>query len=170
MTVRLPALALGLLLSAAAAPAPHGPVEFRGDRLDARRREGLVILEGDVVVTHLDARLAADRMTLHYGPDGKTVDRIVADGNVRYDAPGRRARAGGAVYEPATRRLVLTGAPRIWEGDDVLAGSRIEILRDPDRLLVREARASLQPERLQGAIGAASPTSTPSSAPTEPTP
>src|SRR5690606_19887410 len=117
MTVRLPALALGLLLSAAAAPAPHGPVEFRGDRLDARRGEGLVILEGDVVVTHLDARLAADRMTLHYGPDGKTVERIVAAGKVRYDAPGRRARAGDAVYEPATRRLVLTGAPRIWEGD-----------------------------------------------------
>lgn len=164
--VRLPVLALALLLTAAVAPTSRGPVEFRSDRLDARRSEGLVILEGDVVVTHLDARLAADRMTLHYGPDGKTVERIIAAGRVRYDAPGRRARAANAVYEPATRRLVLTGAPRIWEGNDVLAGSRIEILREPNRLLVHEARASLQPERLQAAIGAQAP----QSAATEPTP
>lgn len=166
------AAALALLLVAAApAPAPQGPVDFRGDRLDARRSEGIVHLDGNVVVKHLDGVLEADHVVLHYGPDGKTVQRIVAKGNVRYAEPGRRARAGNAVYEPADRRLVLTGAPRIWEGDDMLAGSRIELLREPDRLLVQEARASVRSERLQGALGqsAGAPATTPSALP-EPQP
>ena len=151
---RLAGLLTGFLLVAAApAGAPDGPVDFRGDRLDARRDEGIVRLEGNVVVKHQDGVLEADRMVLHYGADGKTVERIVATGNVRYAEPNRRARATDAVYQPAVRRLVLTGSPRIWEGNDMLAGSRIELLRDPDRLIVDEARASVQPERLQGSLG-----------------
>jgi lipopolysaccharide transport protein LptA len=146
-------LASVLLVAAAPAAAPEGPVDFRGDRLDARRDEGIVRLEGNVVVKHQDGVLEADRMVLHYGVDGKTVERIVASGNVRYAETSRRARATDAVYEPAVRRLVLTGSPRIWENGDMLAGSRIELLREPDRLIVDEARASVQPERLQGSLG-----------------
>lgn len=155
---RLAGLLAGfLLIGAAPVAAPGGPVDFRGDRLDARRDQGIVRLEGNVVVKHLDGVLEADRMVLHYGADGKTVERIVATGNVRYAEPGRRARATDAVYEPAVRRLVLTGSPRIWEGDDMLAGRRIELLREPDRLIVDEARASVQPERLQNSLGNGAP-------------
>ncbi len=146
-----------LLVAATPATTPQDPVDFRGDRLDARRDEGIVRLEGNVVVKHLDGVLEADRMVLHYGTDGKTVERIVATGNVRYVETNRRARAADAVYEPAVRRLVLTGSPRIWEGGDMLAGRRIELLREPDRLIVDEARASVRSERLQGTLREAAP-------------
>ncbi len=144
---------------AAAAPLPINdhPIEFQGDRMDVRRNDGYLRLKGNVKVDHGQTTLTADTMEIFYAPDGETIDRIHASGNVRMTEPGRKGTARNAVYTPTDRKLVLTGQPVIWEDDNSLAGDKITIYREPDRMEVNNARAVLQPDTVRESIASPPP-------------
>lgn len=136
------------------------PVNFRGDSLHLDRSTGKLNLDGNAVIVHGTQTIYAERITIDYHSEPKTIERIQANGNVRLVEPGRRGRAEQAVYFPQTRLLTLTGNPILWEGDDQLAGDVIRLYHEPDRVEVERARAVVAPERLRAYMGSATATPT----------
>jgi lipopolysaccharide export system protein LptA len=125
------------------------PVYFSGDLLEASRKEGKVILTGNAYAKHGSTEIRAQKIEIFYDTDGKTVKEVNAYEQVRFVEPGRRGRSEKAQYLPASRLLILEGSPVLWEGEDELRGKRIFLYRDPDRVIVEGAQATVSPERLK---------------------
>lgn len=169
MSFRVHALAVlaSLLAFEVAADTASQPLEFTADRLDGRRREGILKLLGNVRIDHGDTIITADQVVIFYATTDNTnkstnkdtIERMVAAGKVRLTEPDRRGRSEHAVYEPATRKLTMTGSPVIWDLENELAGDEIVIYRDPDRLEVKRARAVVQPDKLNAVLQQPQPAS-----------
>jgi len=141
----------------AASPLPvTQPIDFQGDRLDARRSEGKLLLDGNVEVIHGKTKLYADKMVIQQDQTAGTITEIEAEGNVRLIEPERRGRAQHARYFPNEGKLILTGRPVIWDRGDELSGRRMVLHSEPDRIEVEGARAVVQPERASEAAGESS--------------
>jgi lipopolysaccharide export system protein LptA len=88
--------------------------------------------EGGVEVTRGPVVLRAPTLTVRYaGPD--RVETVQATGGVEVTRGERRARADDAVLDARTGEIVLTGAPRLSEGPNVLEGTRIVLHLDDER-------------------------------------
>jgi lipopolysaccharide export system protein LptA len=66
----------------------------------------------------------------------------------------RRAVAQNADYDAATRELVLTGEPRLFDRGDVLVGDKIGLALDSHEVRVERAHGRLRPEAHQDEAGA----------------
>ncbi len=125
------------------------PIDIKSDRLEAYNKERKVIFLGNVVARQRDTLIFADRLTALYEKDGKDVERILAEGNVRITQDEKVATSREAVFENITRRIVLTGDPHLWQGKDELHGEVITVLLDEDRVIVQQARGTFSPARLK---------------------
>ena len=95
-------------------------------------RERVARFEGGVEVTRGPVVLRAPSLTVRYaGPD--RVDTVEASGGVEVTRGERRARADTATLDARTGEIVLTGAPRLAEGPNVLEGTRIVLYLDDER-------------------------------------
>lgn len=137
------------------------PVYFSGDLLEASRKEGKVILQGNAFARHGETEIYAERIEIYYDTDGKTVKELVAHKQVRLVEPNRKGRAERAQYLPASRTLILEGSPTLWEGEDELKGRRILVYRQPDRVVVEGAQVKVTPERLRGLESTTTPATSP---------
>jgi lipopolysaccharide export system protein LptA len=104
---------------------------------------------GDVLVTQENARLDADRLTIHYTrsesktaiPAGDlsagTITKLVASGRVVIQQDASTATAEEAVYEPADARVVLSGPQAVVTGPEAtLRGDRMIYYRNSGQLTV----------------------------------
>jgi lipopolysaccharide export system protein LptA len=125
------------------------PVTFSGDLLEASRKEGKITLRGNAYARHGSTEIHAETIEILYDNDKQTVREVRASEKVRLVEPNRRGRSERARYLPSSRLLILEGSPTLWEGEDELQGERIFVYRDPDRVVVEKARATVSPERLK---------------------
>ena len=108
-----------------------GIVKFWSRSLSGFRDQGSVILEVDVVVTHDDIRLEADKATIFFESKSHDVKEVHAIGSVKFsriDPDTRqpiRAEGREAVFSNAKRMVTMKGEPVLYRGDDVVRGKVI---------------------------------------------
>ena len=122
-----------------------GPIKITSEHLIANKKDGLVIFNGNVVARHRDGTIISDSLKVYY--DGKdAVEKIVALGNVKINQQDRVGVCKKAVFYPDTKKIVMTGAPRVWKDGDVVTGRVITIFGDSDRMDVEGASVIIRSE------------------------
>ncbi len=129
------------------------PIDIRSDRLEAHNKERRIVFLGNVQARQRDVIIFADRLTTFYDKEGKDVERIVAEGNVRITQADKVATAREALFENRSRVIVLTGEPHLWQGRDELRGEVIKVYLDEDRVLVDRARGVFTPQGMRVQTG-----------------
>lgn len=101
------------------------PVEVTADGLTIDQSGGNATFQGNVRVVQGDLRMAADRIVVTYGADGKGVDRLTASGRVTLATAAEAAESTEAVYEVASGLLTMRGGVLLTQGAATIAGDRL---------------------------------------------
>ncbi len=136
----LKALALVLMLLPVAAQAagtdvafnglktdPTLPVQVTADQLSVNQNDGTALFKGNVVVTQGSMTLAAATVQVQYGPDKKTIAKLLADGGVKLVAGTDAASSQTAEYAPETGDLLLTGDVILTQGASAISGQKLTL-------------------------------------------
>ncbi|NBB79086.1 MAG: LPS export ABC transporter periplasmic protein LptC [Verrucomicrobia bacterium] len=115
--------------------------------------ENRFLFEGEVEVMSGALQMRADKMTIVSTPGDVAesavevselqvgeVERIVAEGEVVIEQSGQLATGERVVFYPDAQRAVLTGEPRLTNGDAVVTGIRMEL--KPGNAIIRGDSAS----------------------------
>jgi lipopolysaccharide export system protein LptA len=106
---------------------PTLPVEVTADLLRMNQTEGTAIFTGNVVVVQGVMRLTAPEVQVHYGPDGKKIERMFATGGVTMVNAGEAAESQEAVYTIDSGKVVMTGDVLVTQGTSALSGQLLTV-------------------------------------------
>ncbi len=138
------------------AAAGRTPIVVTARSLFADNKKKVAVYKGGVVVKKGDVTMYAREVTIRLkaqgdktaktapasadvlGGSGK-IDTIEAEGGVKIIEQDKTATGERAVYYSATDSIVLTGSPRVWQGGDVVMGSKITYDIQADTFLVDDA-------------------------------
>jgi outer membrane protein assembly factor BamD len=109
------------------------PIDITSDRVESYWKENLIIFKGNVVARQKDIVIYSDSLEAVIIEDGKGIDRVTAGGNVKIQQGLRLANCQKAVFYNRDQKMVLTGEPKISEGDNIVSGD--EIVFDIDKNL-----------------------------------
>jgi lipopolysaccharide export system protein LptA len=134
------------------APAASQPSEAAGDvlhvqsdKLVSLRESNYIHFIGNVRVSVDTTRIRSGELKVYYnrrGADnqavsGESIEKIVAQEDVRIDMENRTATCQKAVYRPRDQILVLTGGlVRIKSEGNLISGSRIRFNRQTGEIIV----------------------------------
>jgi len=119
-----------------------GPVSVTSDRLEADDKLRQVRFVGNVVARQGDVVIYAGEVVLIYPESGRDIERIEASGAVRIVQGNRVATGDKASFYNKERKIVLTGSPRVYQGDDFLEGDEIIVLLDEQKSIVKSDQGS----------------------------
>lgn len=119
--------------SAAEKPRSELPIELKADQLVSDSNNRTATFTGKVSARQGDVTIFADKLTIRYAPETKDVDRVEAFSNVSIIQGNRRAVAQQAVYDTAKGTILLTGNPKVYQGDDILTAKEITYYVDEQR-------------------------------------
>jgi lipopolysaccharide export system protein LptA len=112
----------------------NAPIVIDADRMEASKKEGLVVFTGNVVAKQENSVQTADRMEVYLDDKGDRVLRIVSTGNVKIVTEDcRTGTARRAEYYDDDQRLLLIGDAKVWQEDNVVTGERIVMFLADDR-------------------------------------
>jgi lipopolysaccharide export system protein LptA len=118
----------------------NSPIVIDADRMEAMKKEGLVIFTGNVVAKQDNSVQTADRMEVYLDDKGERVLRIVSTGNVKIVTEDcRTGTAKRAEYYDDDQRLLLTGDAKVWQEENVVTGETITIWLAEDRSTVESS-------------------------------
>ena len=112
------------------------PIDVTADRLSADSARNTVTFEGNVVARQGDVTLYADRIVANYSRAAGAVDRIEAEGNVRFVQEGREARSARATFHNFEQRIVLSGGATLRQGENTVQGETVTIFLLENRSVV----------------------------------
>jgi lipopolysaccharide export system protein LptA len=116
----------------------NSPIVIDADRMEAMKKEGLVVFTGNVVAKQDNSVQTADRMEVYLDDKGERVLRIVSTGNVKIVTEDCRTGTGKrAEYYDDDQRLLLLGDAKVWQDENVVTGDEIEIWLAEDRSTVK---------------------------------
>ena len=101
------------------------PITVKSNEMNADNSAKTAVFSGKVVAKQGDVTIFSDKLVVSYADKGGDVEKIEAFGNVRIVQMKRTGFSDQAVYESATGRIVMTGAPRVVQGDDSISGKII---------------------------------------------
>jgi lipopolysaccharide export system protein LptA len=139
----------------------NSPIVIDADRMEAIKKEGLVIFTGNVVAKQDNSTQTADRMEVYLDDKGERVVRIVSTGNVKIVTEDcRTGTARRAEYYDDEQRLLLIGDAKVWEDDNVVTGDEIQIFLAEDRSIVKggtreRVKSVFYPKREEAPAGGA---------------
>jgi len=110
------------------------PIDITSDKVEAFWKENLIIFKGNVIARQKDMVIYADSVEALMIEDGKGIERVTAGGNVKIQQGLRVANCQKAVFYNLDQKVILTGDPKVSEGDDIVSGD--EIIFDIDKNLV----------------------------------
>ena len=128
------------------------PIIITSDTLEYDYKTNVVVYRGDVIAVQGETKVRSDTLTVTLAaqtnadpPDGaekgsQRLQEVVAVGNVRIDNGTRWATGGRAVFEQATRMLVLTENPVLHDGANEVSGDRVTLYLDENRSVVEGGR------------------------------
>ncbi len=144
---------MALLLAAAAAALPAGPLDFNAQDMRIEPKDHRVFLDGDVHLTRGDLNVTGDHAVADYKKEGapkkaakrkatqaslggEAVDHFTVDGKVHVQRGTRTADGERGVLDVPGQTLVLTGTPALppvlRDGSDTLSGERILLRLDSE--------------------------------------
>ncbi|WP_273503144.1 lipopolysaccharide transport periplasmic protein LptA [Paracoccus sphaerophysae] len=123
------------------------PVEVTAETLKVDQSTGQANFTGSVLIGQGQMRLSADSVTVTYAQGGQQkIKTLNASGGVTLVNGPDAAEAAEAVYDVETGNIVLTGDAIVTQGQNVLAGDRIEVnLTDGTASVAGRVRTVLQP-------------------------
>jgi outer membrane protein assembly factor BamD len=102
------------------------PVDITSDQVETYTRENRVIFRGNVIARQQkDIAIYADSIEAILVNEGKGVERVIASGNVRIQQGSRVANCQRAVFHNLEQKVLLTGDPKVWEGENMVSGEEI---------------------------------------------
>jgi lipopolysaccharide export system protein LptA len=114
------------------------PIVIDADRMEAIKKDGLVIFTGNVVAKQDNSTQTADRMEVYLDERGDRVLRMVSTGNVKIVTEDcRTGTAKRAEYYDDEQRLLLIGDAKVWQDENVVSGEQIEIFLAEERSTVK---------------------------------
>ena len=118
----------------AAGPRSNAPIVIDADRMEAFKKDGLVVFSGNVVAKQENSVQTADRMEVYLDDKGERVLRIISTGNVKIVTEDcRTATAKRAEYYDDDQKLLLIGDAKVWQEDNVVTGERMVMYLADDR-------------------------------------
>jgi lipopolysaccharide export system protein LptA len=112
------------------------PIDVTADRVSADSARNTVTFEGNVVARQADVTLYADRIQAGYSREARTIDRIEAEGNVRFVQEDREARSPRATFHNLEQRVVLSGGATLRQGQNTVQGEILTIFLRENRSVV----------------------------------
>ena len=113
------------------------PIDITSDNVEAIRKENLIIFRGNVIARQNDIVIYADLLEALTSEDGKGIERVTAGGNVKIQQGLRLARCEKAVFYNLDQKVVLTGDPKVSEGENIISGEEIIFDIDKNRVEVK---------------------------------
>ncbi len=157
---------MALLLAAATAGLPPGPVDFKAQDMRIEPKDHRVFLDGDVHLTRGDLNVTGDHAVADYkkagapkkavkhkaapsaSVGGEAVDHFTVDGKVHVERGTRTADGDRGVLDVPGQTLVLTGTPELppvlRDGSETLSGDRILLRLDSEDVEVVRPRLTLR--------------------------
>jgi len=130
------------------------PIDVTSDKVESYWKENLVIFKGNVIARQKDMVIYADSLEVVTNEDGKGIERVIAGGNVKIQQGLRVAHCQKAVFYNLDQKLVLTGDPKVSEGDNIVLGDEIILDIDKNRVEVKggpsgRGKAKVQPGEVE---------------------
>jgi lipopolysaccharide export system protein LptA len=141
----------------------NAPIVIDADRMEAFKKEGLVVFTGNVVAKQDTSVQNADRMEVYLDDKGERVLRIISTGNVKIVTEDcRTGTAKRAEYYDDDQKLLLIGDAKVWQEDNVVTGERIVMFLADDRSEVEagpqgRVKSVFYPKRDEDKSGATTP-------------
>jgi outer membrane protein assembly factor BamD len=113
------------------------PIDITSDKVEAYWKENLIIFKGNVIARQKDIVIYADSVEALIIEDGKGIERVTAGGNVKIQQGLRVANCQKAVFYNLDQKVILTGEPKVSEGDNVVSGDEIIFDIEKNRVEVK---------------------------------
>ena len=109
------------------------PINIKSNEMTADNKGKTAIFTGKVVAKQGDITIYSDRLVVTYADKNNEVEKVEAFGNVRIIQLNRTGFGDQAVYNSRTGRIVLTGTPRVVQGNDSISGKVITYYVDDEK-------------------------------------
>ncbi len=103
------------------------PLEVISDWTEADRQKGTITFGGKVVAKQKDIVLYADQVVNYFDMENRKLVRAIAVGNVKLNQADKFVTCERAELIQAERKVILTGNPVMWQGENRVSGERIII-------------------------------------------
>ena len=103
------------------------PLEVISDWTEADRQKGTITFGGKVVAKQKDMVLYADQVVNYFDMESRKLVRAIAVGNVKLNQADKFVTCERAELIQAERKVILTGNPIMWQGENRVSGERIII-------------------------------------------
>ncbi|NTV49672.1 MAG: lipopolysaccharide transport periplasmic protein LptA [Geobacteraceae bacterium] len=109
------------------------PITVKSNDMTADNKGKTAIFSGKVVAKQGDITIFSDKLVVSYGDKSSEVEKVEAFGSVRIIQLNRTGFADQAVYDSRNGKIVLTGTPRVVQGNDSISGKVITYYLDDDK-------------------------------------
>ena len=146
------------------------PIQIRSEELEASQNQGArrLVFSENVRVDQGDLSLTSERLEAFYPAKASQPERLVASGRVHVVQGTRQARCDEAIYLRSQERLVCEGNAELIDGDDRVAGERIEFDLAAEKVYVKGGATVLFNPEAQPPEASTAPEPTPAPAPATP--
>ena len=147
----LVALLLAPVASLPADDARLQPIDVKADHtsLESKGTHRHAVLTGKVVARQGKLTLRAPVVEAEYGGGLAEIQKIIATQGVEIVDGTHVARGDRGEFDNAARTVTLTGDPRIWDGDNLVAGSRIVLHVDDERVECFDCSTDFNPDTIK---------------------
>ena len=126
------------------------PIDITSDRVEAYSKENLIVFKGNVMARQKDIVIYADSLEAVMIEGGKGIEKVIAGGNVKIQQGLRVASCQRAVFYNLDQKVVLTGDPKLLEGDNIVSGDEMVFDIEQNRVEVKggpggRGKARIQP-------------------------
>jgi lipopolysaccharide export system protein LptA len=109
------------------------PIQITSKSMEADNRKNIVTFKGSVVVKQEDIVIFSDIMKVAYESKGG-ISRVEASGNVKMSQENRIATGKKLVFYNPEQKIVMTGNPKIWQGDNLISCEKVTVLLEEDKI------------------------------------
>jgi outer membrane protein assembly factor BamD len=113
------------------------PIDITSDKVETYSKENLIVFKGNVMARQKDILIYSDSLEAVIFEDGKGIEKIIAGGNVKIQQGLRVASCQKAVFYNIDQKVILTGDPKVWEGDNMVSGDEIVFDIEQNRVEVK---------------------------------
>ena len=110
------------------------PVKITSKSMEADNKRNMVTFKGNVVVKQEDIVIFSDIMKVSYEPKGG-INKVEASGNVKMSQENRIATGKKLVFFNLEQKIVMTGNPKIWQGDNLISCEKVTVLLEDDKIV-----------------------------------
>jgi lipopolysaccharide export system protein LptA len=128
----------------------ESPIVIKADSLEMDDQQKIVIFTGNVDAKEKDFVINCQKLVLYYkdqpadqaSETGQfNIDKIIATGKVIITRPaGGLATAEKALYYMGDEKVILTGKPKVKQGEDFVQGSKITLYLKENRSVVEGSK------------------------------